>query len=198
MFIRNSNEREEGKKKWGLIAFIVFIMVGTTFSFVYYGFSGVEEKEKYNGITFIKFPDRWEATINGKNAAFSFLPKEVESIIAVDDSFKKLQGKLEIDVTYDFNSTYKESIALAQHQMGLTLAAYDLFVRKGFTTNNTFKLPVITCDDATLNVPIVYFRYGNATSIHTEKNCIIAEAPTNVDFIKAKDRLLYGILGVMK
>lgn len=186
------------KKRWGLILFIVFIMIGTSFSFVFFGFSPVTEKVKYNGISFASNGNIWIAKINGREAAFSFLPKDVESVFAFDDFAKMLQGKIEIDATYDLNSTYKEPIALAQHQMGLTLAQYNIFVRKGFTTNNTFNLPVITCDNATLLVPIVYFRQGNATNIHLENNCIIAETASKADVIKVKDRLVYGILGVMK
>ena len=186
------------RKKWGLILFIVLIMIGTSFSFVFFGFSPVTEKVKYNKISFVNNGNIWIARINGKEAAFSFLPKDVESISASEDISGRLRNKFEIDVTYDLNSTYKESIALAQHQMGLTLAAYGIFVRKGFTTNNTFNLPVITCNDATANVPVVYFKHGNSTNINMNNNCIIAEASKNEDFIKAKDRLLYGILGVMK
>ena len=189
-------EKKE-KKRWGLILFIVFIMIGTSVSFVFFGFSPATERAKYNGFSFVNNGDIWIAKINGREAAFSFLPGEVENILAEDFS-KRLQGKFEIDVTYDSNSTYRESIALAHHQMGLTLAAYNIFVRKGFTTNNTFNLPIITCDNATINVPVVYFRHGNATNININNNCIIAEASTNADFIKVKDRLLYGILGVMK
>ena len=59
-------------------------------------------------------------------------------------------------------------------------------------------MPIIACNDATLNVPVVYFKHGNATNIHIENNCIIAEASANADFIMVKDRLLYGMLGVMK
>ena len=190
-------EKKE-KKKWGLIFFIVLIMIGTSFSFVFFGFSGDSEKVKYNGITFVKFPDRWEAKINGANAAFSFLPSEVENIFNLNDSIKNLQNKIEIDVTYDLNSTFAQSIALAQYQMGLTLTAFNLFVRKGLTMNNTYTLPVITCADSSLNVPVVYFRHGNTTNIHLENNCVIAEASSNVDFIRVKDRLLYEMLGVMK
>lgn len=190
-------EKKE-KRKWGLILFIVIIMVGTSFSFVFFGFSPATEKVRYNGFSFVRNNNIWVAEINGKGAAFSFSPSEVEGIPALDSSFKDLQGKFEIDTTYDLNSTYKESIALAQHQMGLTLAAYNTYLRKGFTANNTFGMPVITCGDATLNVPVVYFKHANATRIHTENNCVIAEASTTADFIKVKDRLLYGMLGVMK
>lgn len=186
------------KKRWGLILFIVLIMIGTSFSFVFYGFSGDSEKVKYNGVTFVKFPDRWEAKINGRPAAFTFLPSEVENIVALDDSFKTLQGKPEIDFTYDLNSTYAQSIALAQYQMGLTLTTYDIYLREGYTTNNTFNKPIIKCANATFQVPVIYFRQGNTTNIHDESNCIIAEASANADFIKVKDRLLYGILSVIK
>lgn len=190
-------DRKE-KRKWGLILFIVMIMIGTSFSVIFFGFSNGSDEVKYKGLTFTQFPDHWEARINGKQAAFSVLPGEVENVFALDDSFKTLQGKLEIDATYDSNSTYKEAIALAQHQMGLTLAEYGIYVRKGFTSNNTFNLPIITCNNATFNVPVVYFREGNSTSIHNENNCIIAEAPSNAGFIKVKDKLLYGMLGVVK
>ena len=196
--IRRSTKEKKEKRRWGLILFIVIIMLGTTFSFVYYGFSGVDETVKYNGIKFVKFPDRWEANINGATAAFTFLPGEVENVFVPDGFSARMQDKLEIDATYDANSTFRESIALAQHQMGLTLEQYNIFVRKGFTANNSFNLPVITCNDSTANVPVVYFRHGNSTGIHLEKDCIIAEAQSNTDFIKAKDRLLYGILGVIK
>ena len=190
-------EKKE-RKKWGLMMFIVFIMVGTTFSFVYYGFQPANDVVKYNGVKFVKYSDRWEAKINERTAAFSFLPAEVKDIPAFEDFASKLQNKIEIDVTYDLNDTYRKSIALAQHQMSLTLEHYEIFVRKGFTTNNTFNQPIITCNDSTVNVPVVYFRAGNSTAINLQNNCVIAEAISDADVIKVKDRLLYGILGVIK
>ncbi len=189
-------EKKE-KKKLGLILFIIFMMIGTSVSFVFFGFGPQSEVTKYNGIKFTGLQGRWEAKINGKIAAFSFLPDEVKGIKA-GGSAGRLQDKLEIDVTYDLNSTYRESIALAQHQMALTLAQYNIFVRKGFTTNNTFNLPIITCEDSTISVPVVYFREGNSTGIYVSGDCIIAEAPSDAGFIEVKDRLLYSILGVME
>ena len=185
------------KKRLGMIFFILLIMVGMSFS-LFSGFSGNAEKAKYNDIKFTRFPDRWEAKISGKEAAFSFLPNDVENIPVSGDFASLLQSKPEVDVTYDVNSTYNQSIALAQYQMGLTLEAYNIYVRQGFTSNNTFKTQIIKCKDATQNVPVVYFRYANATRINVNGSCVIAEASSNSDFIRAKDRLLYGILGVVK
>lgn len=193
-------KKKSEKKKLGLILFIVFIMIGTSVSFVFFGFQPQNEVAKYNGIRFVKYqyPDRWEAKINERLAAFSFLPNEAENVNVTDDSLMRLRDKFEIDLTYDLNSTFKESIALAHHQMGLTLGQNNIFVRKGFTANSTYALPIITCNDSTENVPVVYFRDGNITNIHLDGNCIIAEAKTNADFIMVKDRILYAILGVIK
>ena len=195
-------EKKE-KKKWGLIVFIVVIMLGTTFSFVYYGFEPQESVVNYNGVKFVNqgSPAQgnfWVAKINGVEAAFRFLPSDVENINATGDFSKELQDKLEIDTTYDLNNTYKGSIALAQRQMELILEHYNVYVGRGFTEANQFNKQVITCNESTANVPVIYFKSGNATGIHVEGHCVIAEATSNTDVIKVKDRLLYGMLGVMK
>lgn len=190
--------QKKEKKNWWLIIFLVFIMIGTSFSFIFFGYSPSNEAVKYNGIKFVKNPlqNIWVAKINGKEAAFSFLPNEVEDISS-KESFARLQNKLEIDATYDLNSTNKEAIALAQHQLGLTLANYNIYLRKGFTSNNSFNMPIITCNNSTANVPVIYFKHTNSTQIYVN-GCIIAEAQSNADFIRVKDRILYGILGVLE
>ncbi|HLC61882.1 MAG TPA: hypothetical protein VJI52_02600 [Candidatus Nanoarchaeia archaeon] len=185
------------KKKLGLILFLVIIMVGTSFSFVFYGFAPATQTVKYNGISFSSGNNIWTAKINGQEAAFSFLPADVQDIPAKNDFSKILSGKYEIDTTSEVNSTNKEYIALAEHQMGLTLGSYNIYLSKGFTANNSFNLPVISCSNATQYTPVIYFRHGNSTSISVQDNCVIAEASSNTEFIRVKDRLLYGILGVM-
>lgn len=185
------------RRRWGLIIFLVVIMVGTSFSFVFYGFAPTTQTVKYNGISFSSGNNIWTAKIKGQEAAFSFLPTDVQDISVRDDFSKILSGKYEIDTTSEVNSTDKEYIALAEHQMGLTFGTYNIYLRNGFTTNNSFNFPVINCSNATQYIPVIYFRHSNLTSISVQNNCVIAEASSNTDFIRVKDRLLYGILGVM-
>jgi hypothetical protein len=73
-----------------------------------------------------------------------------------------------------------------------------MFVVKGFTSENEFAKPIITCDNATFYVPVIYFKKSNQTVISLENNCIIAEAYRGEDLVKVKDRLLYSIFGVIK
>ena len=192
-------EKKE-RKKWGLILFLVVIMIGTSFSFIFYGLSPVSDKIKYNGYTFTFVPSQniWIAKIQGRDAAFSFLPKDVETVSLLDDSIKKLQSKLEIDATYAPNSTYREAIALAQHQMGLTLAQYSVFVRKGFAANNTFNLPVITCDDATALAPVIYFKKSETSSQIIEGSCITLNLRSRDEAHVIKDMILLGVLGLLE
>ncbi|HLC61323.1 MAG TPA: hypothetical protein VJJ52_07920 [Candidatus Nanoarchaeia archaeon] len=185
------------KIKWGAIIFLIVILVGLSVGSLFYGFAPTSEKIKYNGLTFSTNGQIWTAKINGRKAAFSFLPAEVQNINSTGDFSKILTGKYEIDTTSEVNSTNKEYIALAEHQMGLTLGSYNIYLSKGFTANNSFGLPIISCSNATQYTPVIYFRHGNSTSISAQNNCVIAEASSDTDFIRVKDRLLYGILGVM-
>ena len=191
-------EKKE-KKRWGLILFIVIIMLGTSVSFVFFGYQPQSQAVKYNGIKFASSGNFWTADINGKYAAFTFLPADLENI-RVPDSLNFLQGKYEIDSTSEVNSTFKETIAVAQYQMGLTLQEFNIYLRKGFTANTSFSpsVPIIACSNATQDVPVILFIKSNSTNINVEGNCVYAEALTNTDVIRIKDRMLYGILGVMK
>ncbi len=186
------------RKKWGLILFMVFIMVGTTFSVIFFGFTAPQENIRYENYKFIRSNDIWLSKINVNYAAFSFLPNEVSDIKAEPGFEQLLKDRLEIDVTSDTNSTNLQSISLAAYQMGLTLEKYNIYVRQGFISNNSYNAPVITCNDSTQNVPVIYFEYSNETRIITKENCIIANAKSQQDFIRLKDRILYGLFGIIQ
>ena len=44
-------KEQKEKKRLGLIIFLVIMMVGTSFSVIFYGFSPQYEKKKFNGMT---------------------------------------------------------------------------------------------------------------------------------------------------
>ena len=188
----------KAKRKWGMMLLIVIIMIGTSFSVFLFNASPQSQVVKYNDIKFRNNGNAWLANIDGKTAAFSFLPGDVQNITSSSELPFLLRNKIEIDTTSSLNDTYKAAIALAQHQMGLTLGNYNLYVRRGFDSNNTFNFPVITCYNATQNVPVVHFQSANSTEIIIEKNCVIVNAQAEEDIIKAKDKLVYIIVGVIK
>lgn len=188
-------EKKE-KRRYGLIIFIVLIMIGTSFG-VFIGTTGNSQKVRYNNIVFSFNGNYWMAKINGAQAAFSFQPKDVESIYMAPGIKGMLANRLEIDSTSEYNSTANQQIALAQRNIGLTLANYRIYLRQGFTAPNPYNLPVFNCSAATENVPVIYFTLSNETKVFSEDNCIILQASKPAEVEKAKDRLLYSILGVI-
>ena len=192
--------RKEKKSKGGVIlAFIIaFVMVGSILGIV--SSDRQQSQFKYKDIKFKQdqLNNVWYTTINNQKVIFNYLPQDVEQIELTPDITTLLLNKPEIDTTSKINDTFYEEIALAQYNMALTLNPLNLYLRQGFTANNTFNLPILTCKEATMAVPIIYFQQSNQTKITLENNCIIAEARNNIDILRLKDRLLYSILGIIR
>jgi len=190
------NKRERNAKI--MVFFMAFIMIGSVFGVIFFGYNQQENKVKYNKVEFTQKESLWSVRINNKEAVFNYLPTDVEDIEIEEDVLNRLANLVEIDPTSDINNSFKEHIALAQHQMTLTLNNFNIYVRAGFTAENEFSMPVITCKDSTSNVPVVYFIESNQTKIYLKNNCIIAEGKDGFDFLRITDRLLYKILGIME
>lgn len=182
-----------------VLAFMGFTLIGMTFSFVFFGFNSGNAKANYKGLKFKL--DRqnmvWVAKISNAYAGFSFLPNEVEDI-NISAKLKNLRNKFEIDATSNISDVNNGSIAGAQHQMGITMQNYNVFIRRGFLSDNVYNISIINCSMATSAVPIIYFKTGNKTQISQDGDCIIAEARGGQDMIRIKDRIVYSILGVME
>ena len=185
------------KAKKFMTYLIGFIMVGSVFGVIFFGFGAANAATaKYNGFKFVNKGNFWSTNVNGREALFTYFPADAEQVQTEDDAISRLKGAIEIDATSDFNDTLAEPIALAQFQMGTTLFNFNIFVRSGFTAQYQ-NIPAITCNHATASVPVVYFKSSNETKIYTEGNCIVAEALNAADAIRAKDRMVYGLLGVI-
>ena len=187
------------KRKKLLVVIMGLVMFGSLFTFIFFGFqsggraSGVID---YNGFEFINRGTYWSTVVDGRDALFTYLPDDLGFIFVNQDVIGRLRNKVQIDSTSEFNDTFAEPIALAQFQMGSTLFNFNIFVRQGFTSEQG-NFPVVTCNDASAFVPVIYFRSSNITKIYLDNNCIIVEAVSRADVIRIKDRLVYGILGII-
>ena len=194
----NREERVEKRKKF-LVYFIGFIMVFSVFGVIFFGFGdGGTTSLRYNDFKFANKGSSWSTMINEKEALFTYFPSDVGGINVSNDVINRLKNILEIDVTSGFNDTFAKQISLAEYNMGLTLDNFNVFVRQGFTTESQYNFPVITCEDSTPFVPVIYFKSSNETKVYLEDNCIIAEALRQDDVERIKDRLVYGILGIIE
>jgi hypothetical protein len=187
--------RKEKKSHKGTIlsAIIVFIMISSVIGFLY---GGQTDQYRYKDLKFKKSTAGWTTTINSQQLVFDYFPSDVEQIEMGPEIQAALINRPEIDTTSDINDTFSEEIALAQYNMALVLNELNIYARRGFTTNNTFGLPLISCESASTAVPVIYYQYSNETSLSMENNCIMAKSRNPIDILRLKDRLLYSLLGV--
>lgn len=187
------------KKKWNWAAIIIsFILISSTFAITFFGFTTeTDTTRKYKDYKFTRTSDGWQAKINGRQVFFNYLPQEVENI-EMDRTIADSLVTPEIDITSNINDTNADAIALAEVQMEQVLRDLSfIYVRKGFDTNTSFNLPIITCNESD-NIPVIYFKTGLNTSIIVETKCIIAEGASGQDILRLKDRIIYAIYGIIQ
>lgn len=195
--MRRSGDPDRMKKI--MVYFIGFIMVSSVFGVIFLGFGSNPGSNslQYNGLTFVLRDNFWTVIHKDVPLSFVYAPQDVETIEFDKNAAASLKNAVEIDLTSDFNDTFAEGIALAQYQMNIVLQPYDVFLRQGFTSKQS-NFPIITCKDSSESVPVIYFKRGNSTKLLLENSCIIAEAATSQDMIRVKDRIIYGMLGIIE
>jgi len=190
-------KKESTKKQVWLSLVIAFIMVSSILGYMF----GRQEPNtvEYNEVRFYQKNFLWATKIDNKEVVFHNFPSTVEYINVSDYVLSRMKSTLEVDSTYDQDNKFVEDIAVAQHDIeNVFNDFFNIYLRRGLTTENEFNLPVITCEDATLLVPVLYFKLGNTTAIYMDNNCIIAEAKSGSDFLKIKDRIIYGLLEIIE
>ena len=176
--------------------FIVVIMISSVIGYMWG--RGSEESFKYGRYKFLRRSNKFVLNIDKTELAFDHFPSNVEDINISSEILNKFLNKVEIDTTSDDNSKWREGIAVAQYDLEIFLNIKGTYLVNGLTTENDYEMPVIVCENATIKVPVVYFKESNQTKVWINKGCIIAEAKSETEFIRIKDRLIYGLLGVIE
>ena len=104
---------------------------------------------------------------------------------------------MEIDITYDAEADDKEAMGAAAFELSEILSQKNIYLRQGFTSNNSFDAPIITCSDATAFVPVIYLVESNETTGKIVNNCIIIESQDQNSYTAYIDLIAYKILGII-
>ena len=187
--------RAKAKKNYAAIfvsLFIAFIMITSVIGYIF-GDSG-QSTARYNGITFTLTSNGWKTVYQGRQYTFSFLPQDLKSINLSDSIV--LKDTLQLDVTYDYNSSFAQEIASSIFEFSEIAIQKDAYLRQGFTSNISENFPVITCETANEFVPVIYFTESNETKISSDGSCIIVESRDANGFLPLADKLAYNMLGI--
>ena len=196
--MRKKDKKEKNRRLFMSI-FIVVIMSLSVFGFMMGKDSGTQLR--YNDLKFTQLTVgnqlKWVTEINKQDIAFDYFPANIENIEIDPAIIDRIKNSPQIDFTSDPNSTFKEAIALSQFELSKVFAVAEKYSRVGFNQENEYNIPVITCEETTSIIPVLFFERSNETKVYQKNNCIFVTARSQQDFLILKDRLIYGVFGVI-
>lgn len=127
-------------------------------------------------------------------------PASLEDIPVDRTARNMLLDDRQVFVTWDPKPEYTITTAFAYDDINKVIDSPDLFnlpvnVSQTQPFNN---FTVKTCADARRQETVIWLKYGNETGIATEGNCILLQGEDEKDILRAADRLVLLLLGVMK
>ena len=189
--------KPKDKKKINTImaVFIAVIMISSMAGMM---MNNNDSQLSYNGHKFKMADNQIYTEINGETYFFYYFPADLESLNTSEEIKANLKGLQMFYFTFDPDSESLSYIDKARFDLSNDLAKTEFFFANAKTKeSDSYDVPIITCDNSTTFVPVIYFKEGNRTGFFQEGNCIIAESQTKEGFLALKDKLLYIILGVM-
>ncbi|MBW2992533.1 hypothetical protein KY345_04920 [Candidatus Woesearchaeota archaeon] len=196
------------KKEWGMVhkeekkkritkefiwtVAIAFILVSSIIGFMWVG---GEPEFTYNNHKFIRINNAFVYEQNGEQFSFRFFPTELEQL-ANQSKLSNLKKPV-IYVTFDPEIELIQSIDIVRFELANDLPRLRTYLVQAVTNEgDIYDLPVMDCENATVNNPIIRFEKANHTEIIEENNCFLFRAKNDYDIARLKDVLMYVLLGV--
>jgi hypothetical protein len=182
-----------------LAVIITLSMVGSIFGVVLSNYQ--TDTIKYGKYSFtITNAGTYKAKIDGKMMEFNYYPSELERI-PVDPGVKdKILNAQAVVLLFDpvASNDSLEYIDFIRYEMQSQFPVQTAF---GITNeSDKYIMPVLRCENATIEVPFIILNNSANTSIvfdPNNNNCIIMNARL-LEVIAAKDRLAYLLNNVME
>ncbi|MCX8147518.1 MAG: hypothetical protein N3D84_03560, partial [Candidatus Woesearchaeota archaeon] len=144
-------------------AVIIAVMVLSTIGFMWESDSNSELK--YNGFKFKRTDNYWYVKIEGKEAMFYNHPLQLETINITEGIKNILRNSKMQYMTSDPEDTFNEAIGLVEYDLLNTAQYRDIYFVYAFTKENPYNKTIINCINATIYVPVLYFKSSNETQI---------------------------------
>ena len=197
---RFERKKEKRKKFWTnifLAAMFVFVVVGMSLGGVIGGFGGGPDLKYGDYKFYIKEGDnRYWVKIDGNEMPFYFLPSRVENINMSSITSNRLKEAYLVMITFNPKDTVNLQ-AMAVTRFDLNQFLGKVVYNGVLESSLEYDMPVITCENATAQSPVIVLNMSDNTSIQEVDNCIYLYA-RGTEFLRLRDRLLYSYHGVIE
>jgi hypothetical protein len=193
-------DNREKRNRIILSVVIAFVMILSTIGF-FYGSQVNENEQKYTinnkTYSYTRENNQYVLELNKKEKiGFYYLPFEINMNIT-DEILNSIQNSKVVYITFDPDAEKPEYIDLARFDLAMNFLNKNIYVIEGTTKESQeINLPIITCENATAYMPVIYLQESNITNLINDNNCIRMQGK-NLDFIKFRDLMLYKLYGIL-
>jgi hypothetical protein len=188
-------KKEAGKVNRKVVVGLVFVLIMVLSSFGVMIYAGTGNAVKYNGIKFKQEVSGWSAKLDGKARYFAFHPLDVEDLRF--DSAPLLNTRMAY-VTFEPAGNILPDVEVARMSLASEFAEKSIYLVSGTTeSSQEYNLPIITCANATSEIPVILIRKSDNTSAVWQGNCLVLSAYDSFSVQRHKDRLTYAIFKVI-
>ncbi len=191
--------KDNSKRKQLLVAvFFSLLMVTSIFGIILGNNQGSQDFPFTNseGEEFLFLIDE-NGYYNYNNIQFFYHPSQLSYL---DFPSGIIYDSKSLILTFNSSLSVQEVsyIDQVQKQIASDLNALGKPVTRGVSEESIIysEFPVLDCDDANLETPVLFFQEGN-TSVVISDNCVLISGFTN-DFYAYRDAILFSHLGVLK
>ena len=197
--VKQKMRRKPDHKKLYIAIFIIAVMVLSTFGFILSFNVQDTDQLDYNNFKFRLVDNQWITKVDGKEYTFYFHPLDV-STQAPSEIKNIINTAPKIYLTFDPEISELQYVDLARFELSqfLTLDLGKNVENAVLNQTELYDLPIITCDNASIQNPVVQFEQLNQSKIFIEPDyCIRVSASTSVDFVKHAEGIIYILLGII-
>lgn len=136
--------------------------------------------------------------IDEEELTFYFHPLDLQSFNNDTQRISSALSSPYIVTIFDVDDPDITYIDLARLELAENLARKNVYLTSAKTTNSTLysAYPTLTCENATDNIPFLYFKKSNKTQIIQEGNCFYLEG-NQYDFLRYRDLITYVLYEVI-
>jgi hypothetical protein len=174
------------------------LMVASVFGIMFSSYNDPGEENTFGDYTFERTNLGWVTEINGNRVVFDYLPSDVEEINISKQAVDVLAGAKVMYITFNPNSENIQALELMRFEMlGAFEQMFGMYSLVGITEENqAYQQPIVDCGNATAMLPVIHIIESNQTSVQLDNSCVVLEVE-DYSASALKDRLLYGMLGII-
>lgn len=197
MALRRIERRKERRNRIIMAVVVAFLMVMSGFGVYLSGRGAQQETVKDYGVTFAidQNTRTYKADFTGEQASYYYLPSSVEQHALSLEERSLLRDSQALILTFDPDAPRQQLGALSEVRLDLSSLLQKPVINAVTTNTSAYALPVVTCDNATAEMPVVSFEVDDETALVADGSCLRVRG-NGTAFYELRDALVYSYYDV--